>query len=213
MPEFVKVELSAGETIYHKGTPDDCTHVVLTREEYQQYSSIKGDSDIVAEYQKQIGVEKEYNRNLIRIATERANRKSGTDKDACGYLILRWRPVRYVDRVRKGIAMNERHLFSVTLQTPLDCSLPLHVVDTKIQEALESGQIMLLDGQDYGWYADINNRIQDSLLDLVETDDGPQTKIIVERRYQSNVSQGYWEVEFITNFEPQILGQHRKSYI
>ena len=207
MPEYIKVEKAGEGVVYREGSAEDCTHVILSIEEYQNFKHPEMDSEKLTYYKNQISIEKEYNRNLIRIATERANRKNGVSKKNNGYLMLKWHPVPYKNR--KGVVLKSFQLYSVTFQTPHDCSLPLNVVDKKVVEALETGQILLQEDVEYGWHTNPNNTINDSLLELATN----EYQFIVERRYLSNVVKGTWEIEFITNFAPQVLQRHRAIYI
>ena len=200
MPEYLKSEMINNESIFLPGTVDDYTHILFEKQEYLD----KAESLL-----RQVEVEKEHNRNLIRIARERANRKSGADKSSSGYWILKWRPTKYSDRTSKGITYNELKLYSITFQTPLDCSLPLNIVDQNVQTALEDGLIVLNEERNYMWYEDLYNTVKKCAFELRDTSD----KIIIERRYMSNVKQGFWEVELITNFEPRVTEKNRQQYV
>ena len=156
-------------------------------------------------YQQAAKTESELNRNFKRIARERANKKRNLDKNEPGYLFISWNPFTYQLK-DNGISISFT-LFTVSVQTPWDCSLSLEEVDRLILSDIHNKNLVLSPpGQGVEFYID------NISLDVALRDEDNIDKLILTRKYRSNVKSGLWEVTFITGFEPIVNENHRKVY-
>lgn len=172
------------------------THVVLTADEYGELLRWKAEA---VRYSN-------LNSNLLRVARERANKDRGQDKHGAGYLIVSWQAL---DLKRRGQV--DIPLYQITVQTPWDCSIPLANIDDLVMTDARDGK---LDIGAQKWYA-MGLSIDDALEGASEAmrKSLAESRLVLNRKYRSNVRAGLWEMTMITNFEPTIKPQHRRKYV
>ena len=170
----------------------------------------------IRELRKQVEHEKKLNENLLRVATERANKARKIDKHEKGYLALSWQPFQYKRTIKKGKnTIVERHeLYKITFQTPWDCSFPEEQVDRIVKKNLKSSELIVTNGQEIHWFNE--NLDLDTAIDTVQNQKQENDEIhdmILTRQYRADVRLGLWEVTFITNVEPTVNEKHRTKYV
>lgn len=163
----------------------------------------------IQKLQKMIEHERSLNKNLRRIATERANKSRHLDKNDEGYMVLNWQPFEYRQVVKNGRKTEVilHNLFKITIQTPWDCSLPEEQIDRLVTEAMHEKALVITDDPHFTWY--LRNVNLTKGIESMRED----TSMILTRQYRSNVKEGLWEVTLITNFEPVLMERHRSKYV
>lgn len=160
-------------------------------------------------YKKQAEAESELNRNLKRIARERANKKRNLDKKDSGYLIMNWKPITY--QLKNDDEIVTIPLYTISVQTPWDCSLSLKEVDALICKDIADG-ILHISQNDDGFLFVYNLSLPDAINSTINNNQ-PIENMILTRKYFSNVKTSLWEVTFTTGFEPIVDEKHRKIYV
>jgi len=156
-------------------------------------------------YQQIAKTESELNRNFKRIARERANKNRKINKNEPGYLFISWNPFTY--QLKNNGSSSSVPLFTVNIQTPWDCSFSLEEVDRLVLSDVYHKNLILSKDLAVEFY--IENISLDEALQSEDNID----KLILTRKYRSNVKSGLWEVTFITGFEPIVVEKHRIKYV
>ena len=161
-------------------------------EEYEKKCDIlqRGSQIREARLQAEIEAQHSLNRNLKRIARERANKARKINKHDSGYIMQKLQS--YYIKGHNG----KNKLYRVLIQTPWSISLEEEDVDTLVKDSIVKKELVLTDAFEYIW--DANDK------DLMTVNDCEIPKIL-NRSYQANGRRGYWEVVFITNFEPKFM--------
>lgn len=185
----------------------------------QEYSAIASKVD---SYKDKAEKETSLNKNLIRVATERANKDRDLPKDHNGYLMISWESFSY--RYNTGRRGKDKFIpydfYRVVYQTPWDCSLSRNEIYRRLGEDIRSCKIELLqndfdvncDRYDYRYSWKYNNSDLNRAIEGYSNDDDGLPHIMSVNA-KANVSKGLWEVTFITDFEPEVLEKHRKKYV
>ena len=84
----------------------------------------------------------ELNQNLLRIATERANKDRNMDKNGYGIKLLNYENFTYRYR-HDDDSTDMVNLFKVRYQMPIDCSIRLDIVDKMVLEAISNDRLGL----------------------------------------------------------------------
>lgn len=203
-------------------------------DEWQDLVKALNDCQIRLENQEDL------NRNLIRIARERANAQRGISpkKDHDGYIVLSSR--QWVDRYERELNQEEYNekpeefrkkykfpcservsidVWKSVLQTPYDASLPLE----SVRDTIES---------DLCWELPVLYEIGDVVMDELDGNrthipfDNPDLNHLYKWNYQANYKSGYWEMEIYTTgslvvpehrsprqFSKNTSSKHRKNQI
>ena len=239
---------------YKTATYYDCSHVILTREEYSRMAAERDmavrerdeaedrelqnrekvkkeaqkkieehekrcqeivrknneqNTETIRKLRKQVEHEKKLNTNLLRVATERANKARERDKHERGYLLLNWQPWRYRRIIKYPNGKTEEkyyNFYKVTIQTPWDCSLPEEQIENLVVEAIKENELEISD-KSIGYFTENHN--MDEIMDKIEGGE----HMVLHRQYRSNVKDGLWEVTLTTTFEPIVLEKHRVKYV
>lgn len=164
----------------------------------------------IQELEAQIEHERALNENLKRVATERANKARNINKHDKGYLVLNWQPFHYKRTIKEGrsTAVQEFDFYKITVQTPWDCSLPEGQIEKLVLEAINEGTLKITNVESIKWFK--RNISLDAAIGSIGEDD--ENSLILNRQYRSNAKDGFWEVTFVTNFEPTVAAKHRKKY-
>ena len=193
------------------------SHVIISIEDYEELVNIKQiaeETDIERKasiYKKMYEHEKSLNQNLIRVATERANKSREREKTDNGYIVISWQPFHYKRTYKTGYRATEVKYYlyyKITVQTPWDCSIPRKEVDRLVLEAMYNKELNLADGMDIYHYDNMDIELDDAI-------DGEQEgqTLVLTRQYRCDGKAGLWEVTFTANFEPIIPEKHRVKYV
>lgn len=175
---------------------DPGTHVVMTKDEYGELMRWKAEA---VRYSN-------LNTNLLRVARERANKDRNMDKHGAGYLIVSWQ---LLDKKTPGIT--NATFYQIIVQTPWDCSFKLSDVDNLMMRDVADGKIDIGADKWYGANLSLDDAIEGAYATMRK--DLNESRLVVDRRYKSNVRAGLWEVTLITNFEPTIRPENRRKYV
>ena len=194
------------------GKDTDC-YAVMEMDLYHKYQSLMRELREKNEYLKEeLNNARELNRNLKRIAAERAGRKSGAVRSCTGYFITGW--TRYVykclSNTIKTASERSCELYRINVQTPIDCSINMNLTDHEIIDAIDNDSLHLCDPLKLRYYIE-NARTEDVITEVFEQ--YADMNFILERQYYCDVNAGLWNVSFITNFEPEIVPKNRKNYV
>lgn len=173
-------------------------------------------TELMAEQEKRIQIQKsadteaELNRNLKRIARERANKKRNINKHEPGYYFLDWKPTTY--QLRNTAEPVTIPLYIINIQTPWDCSLSLSEVDKLVTNDILDETLHLTDKHDVG-ILNQKDLTLDAAIEIIIENNCSITQFLLTRKYRSNVKTGLWEVALCTGFEPNVNEKHRKNYV
>lgn len=189
----------------HSVSMDELRYDIESKYETELFNA----QEKIQKYKKAAEKEAELNRNFKRIARERANKKRNVNKHDPGYLILNWKPTTYNYKNDEG--SSQIQLYMITIQTPWDCSLSLEEVDKLVVDDMQQSHIYMLPNGGTIYF--LQNISLDKAIECAVENEYDFNRIILTRKYQSNVKSGLWEVAFITGFEPTINEHHRKTYV
>lgn len=159
---------------------------------------------------EEVARERDLNRNLKRIALERANAKRGirNKKYHDGYIVLssqqyeekwteevdynEWRKLNTL-KDSKEYSRREFHCASVwksVIQTPYDASIPYDIVEPNIIDALQNDGVLLELGVEYSLSDEYNG-----IFSRIDEDD---ENGMYKWTYSANYKLGFWEVIIYT---------------
>ena len=179
--------------------------------------------------EQEIQNEKDLNKNLIRIMTERSNQKRGIKpkKGHDGYIVLesrQWKQKYVVDvwdssdhedryannrgiAIKKGylnVDHREENVWKSVIQTPYDASIPLAEVMSRIESDL--GDVL----KSIGCECRIKPEFNGEYYDFGTNDNGYPKNGMYKWLYKANYRVGLWEIEIYTTKNLRIP-EYRRS--
>jgi len=146
------------------------------------------------------------NRNLIRVATERANTKRGLapKKQHIGYVFLNIEEYTYNCECYLSQNSNKTKIlklpcFRVKLQSPYEISFDLEAIKNLIENDFKNKKIYIMLGIAANF--NIENWIEPELIKLWNAD---KDNFIFKISYKANFQKGFWEVEYSTRYMPLV---------
>lgn len=145
------------------------------------------------------------NKNLIRVATERANAKRGLKpkKQHIGYLLLSIKEAyhNYKDTHLRRPEIERLHCWRVRFQTPYDV-----LIDKEAAERLIYDDLIKKFGAKIG----LKNVYGNGYIDDIKTEGirnlwDSENNFIFKTAYEVNAIKGFWEVEYLTKDFVRVL--------
>ena len=239
MSEFVKKTMMGYKEVPGGYTDQECTHVILTKKEYDQQlrevsaakqealnakynadreiqearnvaksqiataeaaaaKTISGLEAALSAEQEESAMQRGLNKNLLRIAKERANadRKLKPKKEHTGYVVVASmeKEHRYKDGNRRWRSVM---LWETVLETPYAVDLEVAEVRCLIQELFrkdEAGNWLI---QRIGINGNYPKGYAEMIDDKDWREDYRQYNVMLERRLKANYRTGFWEISFL----------------
>jgi len=146
------------------------------------------------------------NKNLIRVATERANaqRSLTPKKQHIGYIFLNveeyvYNCECYIAEKSDKTKILKLPCFRFRLQSPYQVSFDLEAVKNLIESDFENKKIYIMLGIKMNF--NMQNWIEKELINFWNTE---KDNFIFRISYKANFQKGFWEAEYLTRFMPVV---------